>query len=151
MGDGGKLGGWMDSGKAEGRRRDGWKGVCTEVGGFRAQPLLTACSSLRTPAGSFLVPYIIMLFVEGMPLLHLELAVGQRMRQGSIGAWRTISPYLGGVGMWALSSLPSPGDPPHAPLYPGCGWDQGASARPKRKPSNGVDRWPRKGLPQTLG
>lgn len=102
----------MDSGKAEGRRRDGWKGVCTEVGGFRAQPLLTACSSLRTPAGSFLVPYIIMLFVEGMPLLHLELAVGQRMRQGSIGAWRTISPYLGGVGMWAFSSLPSPGDPP---------------------------------------
>uniref|UniRef100_A0A8C0R0G2 Transporter n=1 Tax=Canis lupus dingo TaxID=286419 RepID=A0A8C0R0G2_CANLU len=49
--------------------------------------------------GSFLVPYIIMLFVEGMPLLYLELAVGQRMRQGSIGAWRTISPYLSGVGL----------------------------------------------------
>lgn len=49
-------------------------------------------------AGSFLVPYVIMLIVEGMPLLYLELAVGQRMRQGSIGAWRTISPYLGGVG-----------------------------------------------------
>uniref|UniRef100_A0ABI8AM77 Transporter n=1 Tax=Felis catus TaxID=9685 RepID=A0ABI8AM77_FELCA len=49
--------------------------------------------------GSFLVPYIIMLVVEGMPLLYLELAVGQRMRQGSIGAWRTISPYLGGVGL----------------------------------------------------
>ncbi|ELV10041.1 Sodium- and chloride-dependent transporter XTRP3 [Tupaia chinensis] len=40
-----------------------------------------------------------MLFVEGMPLLYLELAVGQRMRQGSIGAWRTISPYLSGVGV----------------------------------------------------
>uniref|UniRef100_A0A8D1KUE5 Transporter n=1 Tax=Sus scrofa TaxID=9823 RepID=A0A8D1KUE5_PIG len=49
--------------------------------------------------GSFLVPYLIMLIVEGMPLLYLELAVGQRMRQGSIGAWRTISPYLGGVGV----------------------------------------------------
>uniref|UniRef100_A0A8C0DXW9 Transporter n=1 Tax=Balaenoptera musculus TaxID=9771 RepID=A0A8C0DXW9_BALMU len=49
--------------------------------------------------GSFLVPYIIMLAVEGMPLLYLELAVGQRMRQGSIGAWRTISPYLSGVGV----------------------------------------------------
>uniref|UniRef100_A0A673TY85 Transporter n=1 Tax=Suricata suricatta TaxID=37032 RepID=A0A673TY85_SURSU len=49
--------------------------------------------------GSFLVPYVIMLIVEGMPLLYLELAVGQRMRQGSIGAWRTISPYLGGVGL----------------------------------------------------
>ncbi|XP_076725792.1 sodium- and chloride-dependent transporter XTRP3 isoform X2 [Callospermophilus lateralis] len=49
--------------------------------------------------GSFLVPYLIMLFVEGMPLLYMELAVGQRMRQGSIGAWRTISPYLSGVGI----------------------------------------------------
>ncbi|KAM7063896.1 sodium- and chloride-dependent transporter XTRP3 [Molossus nigricans] len=49
--------------------------------------------------GSFLVPYLIMLVVEGMPLLYLELAVGQRMRQGSIGAWRAISPYLSGVGI----------------------------------------------------
>lgn len=39
-----------------------------------------------------------MLIVEGMPLLFLELAVGQHMRQGSIGAWKTISPYLSGVG-----------------------------------------------------
>ncbi|XP_029398628.1 sodium- and chloride-dependent transporter XTRP3B isoform X4 [Mus pahari] len=52
--------------------------------------------------GSFLVPYIIMLIVEGMPLLYMELAVGQRMRQGSIGAWRTISPYLSGVGIASL-------------------------------------------------
>ncbi|KAB0362504.1 hypothetical protein FD754_006660 [Muntiacus muntjak] len=49
--------------------------------------------------GSFLVPYVVMLVVEGMPLLYLELAVGQRMRQGSIGAWRTVSPYLSGVGV----------------------------------------------------
>ncbi|KAM8982281.1 sodium- and chloride-dependent transporter XTRP3 isoform 2-T3 [Sarcophilus harrisii] len=40
-----------------------------------------------------------MLIVEGMPLLYMELAVGQRMRQGSIGAWKTISPYLRGVGI----------------------------------------------------
>ncbi|KAM8982280.1 sodium- and chloride-dependent transporter XTRP3 isoform 1-T1 [Sarcophilus harrisii] len=49
--------------------------------------------------GGFLVPYLIMLIVEGMPLLYMELAVGQRMRQGSIGAWKTISPYLRGVGI----------------------------------------------------
>ncbi|XP_059966837.1 sodium- and chloride-dependent transporter XTRP3 isoform X3 [Mesoplodon densirostris] len=49
--------------------------------------------------GSFLVPYVVMLTVEGVPLLYLELAVGQRMRQGSIGAWRTINPYLSGVGV----------------------------------------------------
>uniref|UniRef100_A0A8V0Z1G7 Transporter n=1 Tax=Gallus gallus TaxID=9031 RepID=A0A8V0Z1G7_CHICK len=49
--------------------------------------------------GGFLIPYIIMLIVEGMPLLYLELAVGQRMRKGSIGAWKIISPYLCGVGV----------------------------------------------------
>ncbi|XP_027728323.1 sodium- and chloride-dependent transporter XTRP3 isoform X2 [Vombatus ursinus] len=49
--------------------------------------------------GGFLVPYLIMLILEGMPLLYLELAVGQRMRQGSIGAWNMISPYLRGVGI----------------------------------------------------
>ncbi|OCT76122.1 sodium- and chloride-dependent transporter XTRP3A isoform X2 [Xenopus laevis] len=42
---------------------------------------------------------MIMLILEGMPLLYLELAVGQLIRQGSIGAWKTISPYLGGVGI----------------------------------------------------
>ncbi|XP_048190854.1 sodium- and chloride-dependent transporter XTRP3 [Perognathus longimembris pacificus] len=52
--------------------------------------------------GSFLVPYVIMLFVEGMPLMYLELAVGQRMRQGSLGTWRTVSPYLGGVGVASM-------------------------------------------------
>ncbi|PKK19980.1 solute carrier family 6 (proline IMINO transporter), member 20, transcript variant X2 [Columba livia] len=49
--------------------------------------------------GGFLIPYFIMLIAEGMPLLYLELAVGQRMRQGSIGAWKIISPYLCGVGI----------------------------------------------------
>ncbi|XP_042331391.1 sodium- and chloride-dependent transporter XTRP3 [Sceloporus undulatus] len=49
--------------------------------------------------GGFLIPYMIMLIVEGMPLLYLELAVGQHMRRGSIGAWKAISPYLCGVGV----------------------------------------------------
>lgn len=50
-----------------------------------------------------MIPYLIMLIAEGMPLLYLELAVGQRMRQGSIGAWKIISPYLCGVGMFSVS------------------------------------------------
>uniref|UniRef100_A0A8C6U8D9 Transporter n=1 Tax=Neogobius melanostomus TaxID=47308 RepID=A0A8C6U8D9_9GOBI len=49
--------------------------------------------------GAFLIPYLLMLFLEGMPLFYLELAIGQKMRQGSIGAWSSISPYLGGVGI----------------------------------------------------
>ena len=36
--------------------------------------------------------------VEGLPLLHMELAIGQRLRMGSIGVWSSMSPYLGGVG-----------------------------------------------------
>jgi len=50
-------------------------------------------------SGAFLIPYVIMLFVEGYPLYYLELAVGQRIRKGSIGVWTHISPYLGGVGI----------------------------------------------------
>lgn len=62
-----------------------------------------AAQCLFSLAGGFLIPYFIMLIVEGMPLLYLELAVGQRMRQGSIGAWKIISPYLCGVGMFSVS------------------------------------------------
>ncbi|XP_042281231.1 sodium- and chloride-dependent transporter XTRP3-like isoform X2 [Thunnus maccoyii] len=40
-----------------------------------------------------------MLFLEGVPLFYMELAIGQKMRLGSIRAWTAISPYLGGVGL----------------------------------------------------
>lgn len=49
--------------------------------------------------GGFLIPYLIMLLLEGVPLFYLELAIGQKMRLGSIGAWSAISPYLGGLGL----------------------------------------------------
>ncbi|XP_077603573.1 orphan sodium- and chloride-dependent neurotransmitter transporter NTT5-like isoform X2 [Crocuta crocuta] len=48
--------------------------------------------------GTFLIVYIFMLFLVGVPLLFLEMAAGQRMRQGSIGVWKVISPWIGGVG-----------------------------------------------------
>ncbi|KAL6073009.1 hypothetical protein STEG23_010735 [Scotinomys teguina] len=48
--------------------------------------------------GAFLIPYFIALVFEGIPLFYIELAIGQRLRKGSIGVWKTISPYLGGVG-----------------------------------------------------
>ncbi|NXX79231.1 S6A18 protein, partial [Urocolius indicus] len=59
--------------------------------------------------GAFLIPYFIALLFEGIPLLHLELALGQCVRKGSIGAWNTVSPYLGGVGAgtWMASVLVS--------------------------------------------
>ncbi|XP_014056733.1 sodium- and chloride-dependent transporter XTRP3A isoform X2 [Salmo salar] len=42
---------------------------------------------------------MLMLVLLGVPLFYMELAIGQKMRLGSIGAWRAISPYLGGVGL----------------------------------------------------
>ncbi|XP_074542591.1 inactive sodium-dependent neutral amino acid transporter B(0)AT3 [Halichoeres trimaculatus] len=52
--------------------------------------------------GAFLIPYLIALVFEGLPLLYLELAIGQRLRQGSIGVWNSISPWLGGVGVASM-------------------------------------------------
>ncbi|XP_037129734.1 sodium- and chloride-dependent transporter XTRP3A-like [Syngnathus acus] len=49
--------------------------------------------------GGFLIPYLVMLFIEGVPLFYMEIAIGQKMRLGSIGAWSAINPYLGGVGL----------------------------------------------------
>ncbi|XP_048795302.1 inactive sodium-dependent neutral amino acid transporter B(0)AT3 isoform X2 [Lagopus muta] len=47
-------------------------------------------------------PYLCQIHGGGIPLLHLELALGQCLRKGSINAWHTISPYLGGVGVASL-------------------------------------------------
>uniref|UniRef100_G3NXN6 Transporter n=1 Tax=Gasterosteus aculeatus aculeatus TaxID=481459 RepID=G3NXN6_GASAC len=52
--------------------------------------------------GAFLIPYVIALVFEGIPLLYLEMAVGQRLRMGSIGVWNSISPLLGGVGIASM-------------------------------------------------
>ncbi|KAM5207529.1 orphan sodium- and chloride-dependent neurotransmitter transporter NTT5-like [Hipposideros larvatus] len=48
--------------------------------------------------GCFLIMYTVLLFLVGVPLLLLEMAAGQRMRQGSIVVWKIISPWIGGVG-----------------------------------------------------
>ncbi|KAK5855342.1 hypothetical protein PBY51_005447 [Eleginops maclovinus] len=52
--------------------------------------------------GAFLIPYLIALVFQGLPLLYLELAIGQRLRMGSIGVWNSISPMLGGVGIASM-------------------------------------------------
>ncbi|POI24574.1 hypothetical protein CIB84_011676 [Bambusicola thoracicus] len=57
--------------------------------------------SVLPPADSscaYLVPYLVLLIIIGLPLFFLELAVGQRIRRGSIGVWNYICPRLGGIG-----------------------------------------------------
>lgn len=49
-------------------------------------------------SGAFLIPYLVALVFEGLPLLYLEMAIGQRLRMGSIGVWNSISPLLTGLG-----------------------------------------------------
>lgn len=48
--------------------------------------------------GAFLLLYILLMLVVGIPLFFLELAAGQAIRQGSIGVWKYISPRLSGIG-----------------------------------------------------
>lgn len=49
--------------------------------------------------GAFLIPFAIMLILEGIPLFLIELGIGQKLRLGSLGVWNTIHPWLGGIGI----------------------------------------------------
>uniref|UniRef100_A0AAX7UKH8 Transporter n=1 Tax=Astatotilapia calliptera TaxID=8154 RepID=A0AAX7UKH8_ASTCA len=73
-------------------------GFCIGLGNVWRFPYL--CQSHG--GGAFLIPYLILLVLEGMPLLLLEIAIGQRLRKGSVGVWRAISPYLTGVGIGSM-------------------------------------------------
>lgn len=48
--------------------------------------------------GAFLVPYLIMLAVGGIPLFFMELALGQYHRKGAITCWGRLVPLFKGVG-----------------------------------------------------
>ena len=50
----------------------------------------------KSGGGAFLIPYIIMLILCGLPLLFMELTMGQYTRQGPIGALGKICPLLQG-------------------------------------------------------
>ncbi|KAG1684334.1 Sodium- and chloride-dependent GABA transporter ine [Nymphon striatum] len=47
--------------------------------------------------GAFLIPYFIMMFICGVPILFMELAVGQYFKLGPIGALGHICPLLKGA------------------------------------------------------
>ncbi|KAL0276997.1 UNVERIFIED_CONTAM: hypothetical protein PYX00_004436 [Menopon gallinae] len=49
--------------------------------------------------GAFLIPFIIMLILEGIPLFLIEIGIGQKMRLGALGVWNTVHPWLGGIGI----------------------------------------------------
>ena len=51
---------------------------------------------LQSGGGAFLLPYLVMLLLCGIPLLYMELAVGQYTRRGPIGALGQLCPILKG-------------------------------------------------------
>ena len=52
--------------------------------------------------GAFLVPYVIMLVILGIPLLIMEFAIGQKMQLGAVGSFRKIKHRFSGIGLGAV-------------------------------------------------
>ncbi len=52
--------------------------------------------------GAFLFPYILLLFLFGIPLLVLEISLGQKMQLGAVGAFRKIGKPFSGIGVGAV-------------------------------------------------
>ena len=55
-------------------------------------------------SGAFLVPYVIMLLVGGIPLFYMELALGQYNRKGAITCWGRICPLFKGKILFLIFS-----------------------------------------------
>uniref|UniRef100_A0A5F7ZZ51 Transporter n=1 Tax=Macaca mulatta TaxID=9544 RepID=A0A5F7ZZ51_MACMU len=81
-------------------------GFCVGLGNVWRFPYL--CQSHG--GGAFMIPFLILLVLEGIPLLHLEFAIGQRLRRGSLGVWSSIHPALKGVGYVDECARSSPVD-----------------------------------------
>lgn len=71
--------------------------------------------------GSFFIAYILMMLGVGIPLLFLEMAVGQRAQQGSMDLWKNLSPWFAGVG-YSMVMVRNPGfsSLPHGCSPPSC-------------------------------
>ncbi len=52
--------------------------------------------------GSFLIPYVIILLIMGIPLLIMEFAIGQKMQLGAVRSFGKIHRKLAGIGVGAV-------------------------------------------------
>uniref|UniRef100_A0A8C3Y9F1 Transporter n=1 Tax=Catharus ustulatus TaxID=91951 RepID=A0A8C3Y9F1_CATUS len=55
----------------------------------------------KNGGGVFLIPYLLIVFVGGIPIFFLEVALGQFMKQGGIAAWN-IAPLFKGLGLASM-------------------------------------------------
>lgn len=63
---------------------------------MRVSQLPEQASTLST--GSFLLIYVTLLLLLGIPLMYMEMVIGQWLRMDNIQAWRYLVPWLSGVG-----------------------------------------------------
>ncbi|XP_016421944.1 sodium- and chloride-dependent creatine transporter 1 [Sinocyclocheilus rhinocerous] len=55
----------------------------------------------KNGGGVFLIPYVLMVFVGGVPVFFLEIALGQFMKQGGVATWN-IAPLFKGLGLASM-------------------------------------------------
>ncbi|XP_041119320.1 sodium- and chloride-dependent creatine transporter 1-like isoform X2 [Polyodon spathula] len=55
----------------------------------------------KNGGGVFLIPYLLIVFVGGIPVFFLEVALGQFMKQGGVSAWN-IAPLFKGLGVSSM-------------------------------------------------
>lgn len=57
----------------------------------------------RNGGGAFLIPYVVALFIVGIPLLMLEFGLGHHFRRAFPQSLRLIHPRFGWIGWWSVS------------------------------------------------
>ncbi|XP_076023237.1 sodium- and chloride-dependent creatine transporter 1-like isoform X2 [Genypterus blacodes] len=55
----------------------------------------------KNGGGVFLIPYLLFVFIGGIPVFFLEIALGQFMKQGGVSAWN-IAPLFKGLGLASM-------------------------------------------------
>ena len=66
-----------------------WSKIVVNCPAFVGRVLLFFTTFLSP--GAFIIPFLVMLLVVGMPLLLLELALGQKLRVGAARAWYKVT------------------------------------------------------------
>ena len=82
-------------------------GHCNLTPTFRRSCFIRICvHHTHTPhththprTGAFIIPYLVMLFLLGIPLFYLELLLGQSLRKGPVLLWHKLLPNFTGVGI----------------------------------------------------
>ena len=75
-------------------------GSAIGLGNFWRFPYLT----YKYGGAGFFIPYILALLFLGIPMLLLELSLGQKFQRGDIGVFRGIHPRLAGIGLGSVIS-----------------------------------------------